>query len=336
MRRFLLFCCATLVTGTIWGDIVNLNNGDRLSGDIQSLESGKLALSTSYAGTITVDWHAISSLTSANSYKVQLDTGQVLKGSLSSPGSQELQVGPSESQTVTFAQIRSIEEIQAPTAKPGVLQDWHGNADVGFTVTRGNSNVTNLSVSVRPERITDLTRIRASFHALYDMQNGSVASNRQVGRLRYDYFLGVNAFVFGVGSAEKDAQQLLRYRTSEGGGFGWHWGGQGVTQYSLFGGMTFMQEAYRSQLARRDAQGLLGADLNTTVLPGVDLSTSAQITPVVENGRYRIDWTANIQVPLMERFHLGFQIFDYFDSSPPEAGVKKNDFGTVWSLGYKF
>jgi hypothetical protein len=43
-------------------DVVGLDNGDRLTGEVKRLEDGELVLETPYAGTVTVDWQAVTSL----------------------------------------------------------------------------------------------------------------------------------------------------------------------------------------------------------------------------------------------------------------------------------
>ncbi|MCX2193555.1 hypothetical protein LD112_14500 [Pantoea agglomerans] len=63
-------CCAgwaqQATADTVW-----LNNGDRLTGTIRYLSDGKLAIETHYAGTVTLDWSAVSTLASENPVNVE-------------------------------------------------------------------------------------------------------------------------------------------------------------------------------------------------------------------------------------------------------------------------
>lgn len=63
-------CCAgwaqQAAADTVW-----LNNGDRLTGTIRYLSDGKLAIETHYAGTVTLDWNAVSTLASDNPVNVE-------------------------------------------------------------------------------------------------------------------------------------------------------------------------------------------------------------------------------------------------------------------------
>ena len=50
---FLLIFVAPILHGA---DTVILDNGDRLTGELQTLEEGKLSFKTDYAGTLSIDW----------------------------------------------------------------------------------------------------------------------------------------------------------------------------------------------------------------------------------------------------------------------------------------
>ena len=53
----LLWCVALpALADTVW-----LKNGDRLSGQIQLFDGGKLLLKTAYAGSVTLDWKQVAS-----------------------------------------------------------------------------------------------------------------------------------------------------------------------------------------------------------------------------------------------------------------------------------
>ena len=66
----LLVLASACACGLAWGytrdktDVVMLRNGDRLSGDIVSLEFGILSLKTDNMSTLSIKWPAVRSVTS--------------------------------------------------------------------------------------------------------------------------------------------------------------------------------------------------------------------------------------------------------------------------------
>ena len=63
-------------------DILTLRNGDRITGEIKSLDKGRLEFSTDDIGTIYIEWNKVASLTAPKMFDIELDSGRHLYGSL--------------------------------------------------------------------------------------------------------------------------------------------------------------------------------------------------------------------------------------------------------------
>ena len=61
-------------------DVITVSNGDRITGAMTEMTSGKLSVSTSYAGTISVKWREVSQIDSRYVYEVRLDDGERIYG----------------------------------------------------------------------------------------------------------------------------------------------------------------------------------------------------------------------------------------------------------------
>lgn len=63
LASFALSCCVTLysviVAAHIKTDVITVENGDTITGAIDSMSAGKLALNTNYAGLIKIKWREI-------------------------------------------------------------------------------------------------------------------------------------------------------------------------------------------------------------------------------------------------------------------------------------
>src|SRR5215472_18429608 len=82
----LLLLASLLPYGLAWGyardksDVVTLRNGDRLSGDIHSLEFGILTLSTDNMSTLSIEWPAVRSITSKFEFAIERRDGTKYHG----------------------------------------------------------------------------------------------------------------------------------------------------------------------------------------------------------------------------------------------------------------
>src|SRR5215469_11839345 len=61
-------------------DVVMLRNGDRLSGDIVSLEFGILTLKTDNMSTLSIEWPAVRSVTSKFDFAIERNDGTKYHG----------------------------------------------------------------------------------------------------------------------------------------------------------------------------------------------------------------------------------------------------------------
>src|SRR3954471_15617077 len=73
-------------------DVIVMQNGERLSGEIKKIEHGLLYIETPYISgeQVAVDWLQVETIESQRSYRVELDTGKRLIGGIRlepSPGS---------------------------------------------------------------------------------------------------------------------------------------------------------------------------------------------------------------------------------------------------------
>ena len=329
----------------LWADHVELNNGDRLTGDIKNLSSGQLNFETHYAGPLQIQWAHVKSLSTSEPFLVQLANGKSSHGLISSSDPGLLNIGSSVS--VSTKEIVSIQKEVATLSAPGLFQNWTGSIDGGYNFNRGNTDIENLAISFQPERETDTDRIRVRARSFYSVQNRAylpgvgiseirISSNMQMGQARYDRFMGSKSFIFALGRVEKDERERLNLRTSQGGGFGMEFRPSSQTYVSLFGGLTFLQEDFENIEKKFSAEGLAGIEFETDRFAPFIISSKGQLLPGFSEDRYRLEWDLSIRIPLFAGFNLGMEMFENFDSNPPRENVRKSDFGLISTIGLTF
>lgn len=63
-------------------DIIIMDNGDRITGEVKKLEYGLVTFKTDDAGTISIKWDKIASLTGKDTFEVETEEGNVYFGSI--------------------------------------------------------------------------------------------------------------------------------------------------------------------------------------------------------------------------------------------------------------
>ena len=74
------FCGAVEAWSHAKTDLITVANGDQITGAVNAMSAGKLSLSTSYAGTVSIKWREIKQIESRYLYEIRLDDGERIYG----------------------------------------------------------------------------------------------------------------------------------------------------------------------------------------------------------------------------------------------------------------
>lgn len=333
---FTLVVVSLVVPCSVYAEEVLLANGDRVSGKVQSLRSGKLAVATEWAGRVEIDFGRVASVSVTESpLLVEFVSGGRMIGQVEVGGSNVTVVAPSGGQmTVGREEILTVGSATISHPDPNLFQGWQGTTNLGFDFHRGNTDLSSLTWAFNPQRRTSTDRIRASFLSRRTVEDGDTSSDSHRGSVRYDRFFGPRFFAFGLVEAARDGREQLNLRTREGGGVGITWN-TGGAQYSIFGGLTYTQEDYQNRDYVHAAEALLAFELETKLIDDVVLASKTQVLPRLSEGRYLVEFEAGIRLPLFAGISFDIQFIDNYDSRPTSA-AKKNDVGILSAVGYRF
>ncbi|HHX35073.1 MAG TPA: DUF481 domain-containing protein [Gammaproteobacteria bacterium] len=151
MRVFNLSVCVIglIFSLSVHADTVWLKNGDRLTGRILVLDTGKLLLETDYAGTITLNIKKVATLESKQNLLVKLDkftseSSQALRPA--ADGNVRLQNGGPE-QTIA---LTDIQQLMVP--RP-IIEDlrWKGNISFSADYKRKENSSDDYALDVSSE-----------------------------------------------------------------------------------------------------------------------------------------------------------------------------------------
>ncbi len=136
-------------------DVVVLHNGDRMTGEIKSLEHGVLSFKADYmSGSVGLDWKRVARIESKDQYIIILTNGGLYTGSLD--------LAPRSRDAIENFEIRAgndtvkVKQDEVLTLQPseaGFLKQLKGSIDYGFGYTSGNNQYqSQLSVAANYRR----------------------------------------------------------------------------------------------------------------------------------------------------------------------------------------
>src|ERR1700733_5395177 len=254
LKRSLMVFSAILAIGFVASaDSVVMKNGDHLTGIVEVSDGKNVTLKTDYAGEIQIAWASISEIKNNKPIYVVLPDKSTVSGLVTTQGTNII-VKPARGAPVQLAvsQVTVVRGADQETAyekslHPSLLEAWKGGVNLGFALSRGNSETTNLTTGFTADRKTMNDEITTYFTSLYstnDKTGGGTIANSLVAGAKYDRNITKRIFAFGSADFTHDELQFLNIRGIFTGGLGYHLINNPTTTLDLLGGINYTHESY--------------------------------------------------------------------------------------------
>jgi len=220
-------------------DTVWLDNGDRLSGTIQSLDNGILLLKTAYGGDIRIEFKQVKTLQSATSLVVNDQVlareydAKLLRAQAREVVLEGVQRDGNAARAVTAAiPLDNVERITRPHP---ILRDasLYGTLDLSLNQKHASTNTQDYAVKLRAESRHGLWRHRTSGAYARSKEAGNVNTNNYAASYTLDRFLTQQAFWQGRVSHRQDWVEEVRRQTAYGTGPGYQFWDDELGAFSL-------------------------------------------------------------------------------------------------------
>ncbi len=316
-------------------DIVTLANGDRITGEVSTLDRGRLEYKTDDVGTLYIEWDKVATLTSSGLFDVGTGDGRRFVGSLRADAARTLVVvqatGPI---ALSMSDVTVIESIGR-----GFWKKLDGSIDVGFSYTKSSEiaqlNVNSNTVYRRPSFEARLT---ASGTGTQTSDEGS-RDDRGTLQMSYLHYRGSRWFVGGGAGFETNESLGIRLRSQVSLAVGQRLVNTNRAQLAIGGGLAVNDEH------GVDTEPTQNVEFITTFrtsyyaydFPKTNLDVGLQYFPSLSDfGRQRIQFDSTVRREIWKDVTLAVNVFDTFDSQPPSADADKNDVGVVLSFGWSY
>ena len=313
-------------------DVIEMPNGDRITGEIKFLERGRLDYSVDRMRRLSVEWPQLVKVRSDKFFDFELSNARHLFGSIEEadePGFLIIVTDTARSK-VRIRDVVRIEPLRSNFW--GRLKG--SSVELGVDFTRVNlQRQWNLTTKVKYR--TKKWLLTFDGDSYLNVQDEREPSRRNNASLTPQRFLGRGYSLYGVLKAEQNDELNLELRAS-----------------AVLGVSKFLLRTNRQSLETR-----IGAALNEEKFTGSELSASGEgvvsvdyslfkfITPKIDIrfdtfvypsltdwGRYRGNVNAAIQWEPVTDFRIGLNGFFTFDTRPGE-GASNVDYGAFSSIG---
>ena len=338
----LFFFLVTISLSAQEGDRVTLKDGSVIRGEILSLEDGKLRLKTDFSGTIDIKLEKVARLEVSRALRFELKGGAVHPATASSSEDGKLELVLEGTGRKVAVELDSIKAIKASTV--GKKRSIKGAINFGGGASDGNTRTKSASFNADLEGRFDNQRLSAGLAYNYAEDLGGLTARNSKARLKYDYFITEELFLFGSLLAEEDSFQDLDLRTAVAFGPGYQFIETGDLESVYLKGLAaygelglssvdenFIQAEDKSYLAAK-----WSINMDWKILPRLSLFHHHEGYPsLADMDDFYVTIETGIRVSIYENFVSTLQVNWRWDNSP-SPGFGRSDTNYLLTFGYTF
>ena len=317
-------------------DVVVFKNGDRLTGEVKSLERGHMRFKTDATDTISIEWDEVAFLSSNQNIQVETILGTRYLGHLiRSEENSNIVVMTDEGPI----KLNNIQVVKMTPIEDKGLSRLDGDVTFGYNFAKADES-TQLNLGVDMEMRSEIRIFSLKLDTSLTDSTSNEPNRRENLVLDYKRLLRDRWFWSSDISFDRNDELGIDMRTSLGGG-----GGRILRQTDhsaiiLEGGLKGTKEDLTGTTADQEtieAYGMVSWDWFRFDTPELDLSTSLEVIPnLTDTGRVRGELDIELKWEMIEDLFWQLSYYNSYDSDPATAGAEKNDYGVITSLGYKF
>jgi hypothetical protein len=316
-------------------DVVVLRNGSRIVGEIRSMTKSRLELRTDDMGTLQIEWDNITQLTAPEFFEVEHMDGGLYFGSLRpGTGADTLEiVADWGNDQVPLWQVARIQLV-----KGGFWDKFRGSLDAGAGYTSA-TELLQLNFDAELRYTRPRFEAFAQADAVVTQQPEADDTQRSSLTVGYTRIFPNRHRIFAQGMLEQNRELGFDLRSSLLGGWAYTLARDRKNQLIGGAGLALNREKPVEGESTTNLEATLAFDYSNFAydFPNTDVHLSLYSYLGLNNwGRFRLEASASLRRELVSDFFFGLKGYESYDSEPPTAGAKKNDWGLSLSLGYSF
>jgi Protein of unknown function, DUF481 len=332
-----LFAC-----GLVWGyardktDIVMLRNGDRLSGDIVSLEFGILTLKTDNMSTLSIEWPAVRAVTSKFDFAIERRDGSKYHGIIgTSADGADLMVASAEGAVrIPMEEVERISRFS-----PEFWDRINGALAVGFSYSKSSAiqvGSVNFNANYRSTAVDG----SLAFSGNTTKDSSGKTTNRALLSSGVQFLQQSRNFWGLLASLERDQTLGIDARLVGGAGLGRRFVQGEYTELTGIAGLVATEEwIVDDPTPKASVEIVAGGSWQVFkfIEPKTRLDVGLYVFPsLTDSGRYRSTGNLALTHKFPHDVTLGLTGYLSYDNKPPEPTAVKSDYGLTLNVGWSF
>ena len=315
-------------------DVIIFDNGDKLTGEVKTLQRGKLNFKTEATGTISIEWENVAFLSSNQNLQVETSDGEIYLGALQESDNARELIVLTDSGPVALDDDRVV-DINPVDQKD--WRDWDVDVSAGYNFTSA-SNVTQGNLGIDAKRRTTVRVLSLSYSAIVSDSSDNEPSESQDltlswTKLRQNHWTNTGTLAFS-----QNTQLGLNLRSSIGWGIGKILVDTNHSGFAMGAGLKVSEEDnidVAEDTTSLEAYGKLEWDWFHYDSPEWDLSTEFELIPsLTEQGRVRYEFDTTVKWEIFKDFYWSIELYDNFDNQSKSEGAAEHDYGVITSISY--
>jgi hypothetical protein len=341
MTFYLCLLCFSTQALAAKTDIIILNNGDHVTGEIKGLTAGQLELSTEYMDTVYIDWENIRDIISDQGHRIEMSDGRRLLGTLDKRQTNE----PDQADLIIINTDEGSLEVSAENlvrmypVGGGFWDRMDLAFNLGFNFDKSSSvGKYNFGIDAAyrdPDFVTF-----GYLSSEITTQKVVDDTTRNVLSVDHMTYRPNKRFLNYFGSMEQNDQLGVKLRTLIGAGYGFVPISNGRNWLSLGLGLAANRERPLDDsdpTNNLEAVGSFRYQYYKRGTPERTVDISWKLFPsLTQWGRVRSDFTVNARWEIINDFYVGLEIFTSYDGEVTAYDSAETDYGYRTIVGLKF
>lgn len=315
-------------------DRITLANGDVLTGTIKTMADGKVTITSPLLGDVTVPMANISDLATQAQVELETVNGETFKRRIAGMEAGRLKLDGD----IPALAIDNLSKINPP---PYAGPKWVGQMTIGGSLVTGNTERRAMGAAFDASRRSETDRINfdAAWDYAEDKTTGDwvLSQRRTGGGIKYDYFLTKRWYALGNARVLGDTLADLAMRFTGGAGLGYTVIENDTTTFVTEGGISYLNENYRSANPSVDyVAARVAYRVTHTISEDTKLIHGVEAFPSLERAediylQMRTEVVTKIAGDMIASLSW---IMDY--DNTPSPGNERQDHRVLLSVGWSF
>jgi hypothetical protein len=332
-----LFPCLSVASSRTKTDIVYMNNGDKITGEIQSLQQGQLNVKPDYTNaSFAIDWAKVDHLESTQEFIVTDPHGVTHAGSITAGvTSKSVAIVNTKTTTLPHNSVIQIQELGTT-----FLKRFSGNIDVGTSFAKSNSQ-TNLTVQAG--LAYQSTKHILTFNSNSQFTSQQKTNNTSETTVKFGAYqqLRESSWYFGgLANFLSSSEQKIDLRSTYGLGLAKRIIFTNRTNLNAIGGLGYTVErddtGTNGKTHSQSLDAPFAVNYSTFRFNSTTFSTSVWVYPdLTSPGHVLMTLNQDIYYKFFSDFYVSISFYDNYDNRPV-AGAPDNNLGASTTVGWSF